>query len=96
MARIKWARVFANAGYSFFSVLVASCTLGALLKIDVPLLYFLELSGLVAGFNAGLAFFAELKKQTEEKPRGRNERRTEQMTTNPPNDEKIVNMLLTF
>ena len=69
MGKIKWARVFANAGYTFFSVLVGSFSLGALLKMDIPLFYVLELSCTVAAFNAGLAFFAELKKETEEKPR---------------------------
>ena len=106
MARIKWARVFANAGYTFFSVLVASCTLGALLKLDVPLMYFLELSGLVAGFNAGLAFFAEIKREVEEKPRERCEHKVpvKEAAPDPPPDKendghpmtKLVNAILTF
>jgi len=89
MGKIKWARVLANAGYSFFSILVGACSLGALLKLDIPLFYFLELALVTALFNAGLAFFSELKKQTEEKPRERVERRVEAKASNPGSaDEK--------
>lgn len=70
MARkINWTRVCANFGLAFFSTLSGAFTISGLLKVEVPFIVFLSISLFVAFIQGGMAFFVEMLKETEEKPK---------------------------
>ncbi len=64
--KIHWSKITANALVSFFSTLLASVTLKALLELSVPIWYFLGIAIMVSGIQFGLSFCQAWAKAEEE------------------------------
>ncbi len=60
MTYINWAKILANAGFTFFTSLASLCTFDYLLGSNLPLNFVLGVAVLVSAIQGCVAFFKEL------------------------------------
>ncbi|MEM2966504.1 MAG: hypothetical protein QW052_06165 [Candidatus Nitrosocaldaceae archaeon] len=92
---MNWMKVIGNAGYTFFSILVASFSLSTFLDLEIPVWYYIILSMIVALVNAGLVFFRYLLEEAEKEEKKRKKKKDE-VSNKDRAKVKLLDLILIF